>query len=107
MDAQHTNITTALDFATEAVRIAPVYYVTGNHEANLSQYSTFKAGLKAAGVVVLEDEAVQLECNSEAATLIGLSDPNFTIRGDVFGEVPAMVSTKLSSLMGDETGYTI
>ena len=107
VDAQHTNITTALDFATEAIRIAPTYYVTGNHEASLSQYSMLKAGLEAAGVVVLEDEAVQLERNGEVVTLIGLSDPNFTIRGDVFGEVPAMVSTKLKSLMGDENDYTI
>ena len=107
VDAQHTNITTALDFATEAVQIAPTYYVTGNHEASLSQYSTLKAGLEVAGVVVLEDEAVQLERNGETVTLVGLSDPNFTIRGDVFGEVPAMVSTKLKSLMSDENGYTI
>ena len=107
VDAQHTNITIALDFAAEAVRIAPVYYVTGNHEASLSQYSTLKAGLEVAGVVVLEDEAVQLESNGEAVTLIGLSDPNFTIRGDVFGEVPDMVNIKLKSLMGDESGYTI
>ena len=107
VDAQHTNITTALDFATEAIRIAPTYYVTGNHEASLSQYSMLKAGLEAAGVVVLEDEAVQLERNGEVVTLIGLSDPNFTIRGDVFGEVPDMVNTKLKSLMGDESGYTI
>lgn len=107
VDAQHTNITTALDFATEAIRIAPTYYVTGNHEASLSQYSMLKAGLEAAGVVVLEDEAVQLECNGEVVTLIGLSDPNFTIRGDMFGEVPVMVSTKLKSLMGDENDYTI
>lgn len=107
VDAQHTNITTALDFAKEVVRIAPAYYVTGNHEASLSQYSTLKAGLEAAGVVVLEDEAIQLERKSEAITLIGLSDPNFTIRGDMLGEVPAMVSTKLNSLTGDENGYTI
>lgn len=66
VDAQHTNIITALDFAKEVVRIAPAYYVTGNHEASLSQYSTLKAGLEAAGVVVLEDEAIQLERKSEA-----------------------------------------
>ena len=70
VDAQHTNIITALDFAKEVVRIAPAYYVTGNHEASLSQYSTLKAGLEAAGVVVLEDEAIQLERKSEAITFL-------------------------------------
>ena len=40
-------------------------------------------------------------------TLIGLSDPNFTLKGDMFGEAPAMVSTKLNSLVDDESSYTI
>ena len=40
-------------------------------------------------------------------TLIGLSDPDFTIKGDMFNEVPAMVNTKLNSLIYDENNYTI
>mgnify|MGYP002464796667 CR=1 FL=1 len=46
VDAGHTDIGVALDFAKEAVKIAPVYYVTGNHEASLSQYD---AGLYISG----------------------------------------------------------
>ena len=46
VDAGHTNIGVALDFAKEAVNIAPVYYVTGNHEASLSQYNELKTGLE-------------------------------------------------------------
>ena len=34
--------------------------------------------------------------------LIGISDPNFTLKGDIFGETPTMVSTKLNSLADDE-----
>lgn len=33
VDAGHTNIKVAIDFVKEAVSIAPVYYITGNHEA--------------------------------------------------------------------------
>lgn len=40
-------------------------------------------------------------------TLIGLSDPSFTLKGDMFGEVPAMVDTKLRGLIGDKDNYTI
>ncbi len=107
VDAQHTDIDVALDFAREAVRIAPFYYVTGNHKASLSQYDDLKMGLEASGVIVLEDEAIQLEYNGGVVTLIGLSDPNFTIKGDMFNEVPAMVSTKLNNLMGNKENYTI
>lgn len=107
VDAQHTDIDIALAFAKEAVRIAPVYYVTGNHEASLSKYAELKAGLEAAGVTVLEDETVQLGQGDGSVTLIGLSDPNFTIKSDMFNEVPAMINTKLNNLMGDKTDYAI
>ena len=107
VDAQHTNIDVALSFAEKAVQIAPVYYVTGNHEASLSQYSELKTGLEAAGVIVLEDKAIQLEHNGGIVTLMGLSDPNFTIKSNIFDEVPAMISTKLNDLMEDKVGYTI
>lgn len=107
VDMNHTNMDIALDFAKNAVQIAPIYYVTGNHEASLSQYDELKAGLEAAGVIVLEDETIQLEHNGGTLMLIGLSDPNFTIGHDVFDEVPAMVSTKLNSLIRDEKSYNI
>ena len=75
VDAQHTNIDVTLSFAEKAVQIAPVYYVTGNHEASLSQYSELKTGLEAAGVIVLEDKAIQLEHNGGIVTLMGLPSP--------------------------------
>ena len=107
VDSGHTDIDIAVSFAEEADRIAPVYYVTGNHEARLSQYDRLRNGLEAAGVSMLEDRAVELERDGEKITLVGLSDPDFTVRGDVFGEVPAMVSTKLESLADTESSYAI
>ena len=57
---------------------------------------------------MLEDEAVSLERNGESIALMGLADPDFTVKGDMFGEVPAMVSTKLENLNdGEGGGYTI
>ena len=107
IDANHTDVGIALGFAQESVRIAPTYYVTGNHEAASPQYDTLKAGLEEAGVIVLEDEAVSLERNGETITLLGLGDPDFTVKGDMFGETSAMVSTKLRNLIDDESRYTI
>lgn len=69
--------------------------------------AAFKTGLEASGVTVLEDEAIQLVHNNEMITLIGLSDSDFTIKGDMFNEAPAMVNTKLNSLIDDENSYTI
>lgn len=107
IDAQHTDVEIALNFAQESVRIAPTYYVTGNHEAVCSEYDTLKNGLEAAGMTVLEDEIVYLEREGETITLLGLADPDFTIKGDLFGEVPAMVSTKLKDMLEQNTVYSV
>lgn len=107
VDSRHTDVDVALSFVKDAARIAPVYYVTGNHEARLPHYAELKANLEAAGAVVLEDEAVSLSRGEEKITLAGLSDPDFTIKNDIFDEVPDMVSAKLNSLADDEKGYFI
>ena len=109
VDSNRTDIGVALAFAAESAKIAPTYYVTGNHEALISraEYDTLKTGLEAAGITVLSDEAVRLQRNGEEIALIGLDDPDFTVKSDLFGEVPAMVATKLKNLSGEENIYTI
>ena len=37
IDSRSTNVEIALNFIREAVKIAPCYYVTGNHEARISE----------------------------------------------------------------------
>ena len=107
IDVNHTDVDVAVGFAQKAALIAPVYYVSGNHEASSSEYGTLKARLEAAGVTVLEDEAVYLERGGETIVLLGLADPDFSIKGDLFGEVPAMVSIKLNKLMEQATTYSV
>lgn len=107
IDAQHTDVEVAICFAQKAVQIAPTYYVTGNHEASSSQYDTLKTELKDTGVTLLEDEIVYLEQGGEVIALLGIDDPNFTIKGDLFDEVPAMVNTKLKSMLEYDTVYSV
>ena len=45
IDSRNTNIEVALAFAEKAMKIAPCYYVTGNHEARVSECAELKAGL--------------------------------------------------------------
>ncbi len=123
VDSSHPDFDIALSFAEEVVRIAPVYYVTGNHEARLSQYGILRDKLEAVGVSVLEDRAVQLksdlaresasgldrmpELDDETITLIGLSDPKFMINTYEAGETSVMVRTKLKALADAGDSYTI
>ncbi len=56
IDSRNTDVDTALPFVKEAVKIAPCYYVTGNHEARVTEYFELQQGLAALGVDVLDDE---------------------------------------------------
>ncbi len=75
VDSRRTDVETALSFAAEAVNIAPCYYVTGNHEARLSDdvYTQLIDGLIASGVTLLMDSEVLLYRTGETISLTGHS----------------------------------
>lgn len=76
VDSNHGDMAVALDFVAEAVKIAPVYYVTGNHEYWLEEKDRERllSGIEASGAVILDDEAVLLEKDGGAFYLIGLDN---------------------------------
>jgi hypothetical protein len=55
----------------------PTYFVTGEQEQDALCYSTFKEKIEELGVIVLDDESVELEKNIGKITLIGMNDPAF------------------------------
>lgn len=72
------NFDIALNFARQAMEIAPCYYVTGNHEAYFGEACTgFENKLAETGVIVLHDEIIKLTKGNESIQLIGLDDPRF------------------------------
>ena len=73
VDSNHTNIDTATDFCKEAIKIAPCYYITGNHEMWLdkSETDTLYSGMNSAGVTILDSTTITLE---NGIYLTGLGD---------------------------------
>ena len=80
IDCDRTDTAVAIAFVQEAVKIAPCYYVTGNHEAwvGTEVYNTMEQTFTALGVTVLHDQAILLSLNGETITLAGIDDPTFT-----------------------------
>lgn len=105
IDSRKTNIAVALAFAEESVRIAPCYYVSGNHEARVPEYRELKAGLEAAGVTVLDDARVEIEISGKSITIIGVNDPSFL--ADYLTSDAAVMDRKLSELSSEDAGFTI
>ncbi len=55
-----------------AVEIAPVYYVTGNHERSSDEYEIIRKTMLDAGVNVLEDEIAEIKKGDAAIQIVGL-----------------------------------
>lgn len=102
VDSSHTDFDVAVDFAKEAGKIAPLYYVTGNHEAWLSSYPELERRLTEAGVHMMDDRAVWLEREGAKLNLIGIQDPDFVERATMEGIQAAIVGTKLEPLLQKE-----
>lgn len=66
----------ATDLVTRLAAIAPVYFVTGNHEWALPDIRGLKRSLRDAGATVLTNEFVTLERGGDAILLAGIDDPN-------------------------------
>lgn len=83
VDCRKTDIKKGLDFVSQIIEFAPVYYVTGNHECNISiddqsAFDNMLSDLKSLGVTVLRNEQTQIELsNDESLNIFGINDPYF------------------------------
>ena len=106
IDSRDTDIEVALRFIREAVKIAPCYYVTGNHEARVNAYGELKAGMEEVGVTVLEDAQTEISLEGDTITLVGVNDPSFQT-SYLFGDAENVTNATLEELHPDRDGYTI
>ena len=106
IDSRQTDLDVALEFAWQAGKIARVYYVSGNHEARIRDYEDLKIGLVEAGVVILENQKVQITREGESITLIGIEDPSFQ-EDYLFGDSESVARQAIENLQNESDGYTI
>ena len=106
IDSRNTNVEIALQFAQEAMKIAPCYYVSGNHDARVNEYEELKTGLISAGVIILEDTQTEISIEGQTITLIGVNDPSFQT-DYLFGDSETVMNSKLTELHTDGEAFTI
>ena len=82
IDSRRTDVEKALGFVNQVVKIAPLYYVTGNHESRIESYPELKKGLDTAGVTVLDGKFAEIEKDGAKITLAGIDDPNFKAKSE-------------------------
>lgn len=96
-----TDVEMSMKYIKQAVSIAPIFYVPGNHEKITGQYENLRKQLLDAGVYVLGNEDVFLEKKTESIRIVGINDPVFFQNKEAFDE-------ELSKLMSiDYNGFQI
>ncbi|GAA0351776.1 metallophosphoesterase [Alkalibacterium iburiense] len=105
---------TDLDFAVQAVEemidIAPVYYVSGNHEIASGEYEDLSQELDSIGVRNLDNDFDSLEKEGETIGLVGLEDPLLLTQDEIeeTGTAEKVIEETLATLIEESgTDYTI
>lgn len=97
VDSSKTDFDIALQFIEEANKIAPIYYVTGNHEAWLEDYSILKEKLEDASVNMMDDKSLFIEKGNNKIQVLGIQDPDFDL-----GTGSGNIHTKISELLNED-----
>lgn len=106
IDSRHTNIEVSLNFAKEAVQIAPCYYVAGNHESRIEDYNDFEKNLSEIGVNILNDKQIKIEKEGQNISLLGVKDATFQ-KGHNIYSYDVFTDKKLKNFEFKSDEYTV
>ena len=102
IDRRHYDLAIALDLVEGAAKIAPVYYVTGNHEAWSDQYEITKTWLIGKGAIFMDDRDLELKRGDSSIKLCGVSDPDFLTTNYEQGNDVTKITRQLATWKGDD-----
>lgn len=78
VDGRHYDEYASLTLIREVSKIAPVYYITGNHEWWSGKFAGLEIKLKAAGAIVLRNDSRKITAGDQSIYITGLDDPEST-----------------------------
>lgn len=103
VDRRRYDLEKAMVFIKGAVKIAPVYYASGNHEAWSGEYETIRESLISAGVNVLDNQKVDIVKKDSTIEIIGLKDPAFLTSNYIDGTDISVLEKSLEGLADKDT----
>lgn len=106
VDSRRTDIDISLDFIEEALKIAPCYYVSGNHESRISDYYILKEQMIKAGVTVLENQTSVITRSNSNIKIIGINDPSFN-SDYLMGDEKSVIESQLKIVAQNEDNFTV
>ena len=105
IDSNKTNIDIAISFIKKINNIAPIYYVTGNHEAKISNYEELKNKLEKNKVIILDDKLEIIKKDKSMINIIGIDDPSFNF--NTYRDDSTIIQDNLIPIQFDKNDFTI
>ncbi len=108
-DARRGDREIGASFVSEAVKIAPTYFVTGNHEFANDDFDTLEPLLSDAGVFVLRNSSMQIYRGENAITILGIDDPLVMKEALIAEEITGdeIITDELTATLKGVSGYTV
>lgn len=75
IDSNRYDLNKSIQAINELVEMAPVYYVTGNHEIATNEVDKIIKSLKSRGVTVLQNESEVIQRGRQKIVIGGIEDP--------------------------------
>lgn len=105
IDSNKTYVEVAINFIKKINNIAPIYYVSGNHEASISSYTKIKEQLAENKVIILDNKTEVLKINESEINLIGVDDPRMAYES--FVSDSEIIKVELDNAKYDDNKYNI
>jgi len=100
IDSRRQGMKNSIEFISRAVDIAPVYYVTGNHEWRSGLFDSLREVLIEKGVNVLQNAHDIIERGEDKIYIIGIDDPVSDHRRELYREDGTMSERIQQSMDG-------
>ncbi len=107
IDAKTTDLQPVMNFIEDIAKIAPVYYVSGNHEASTYKYKELEHFMINTNIEVLNNEVAVVKLGQEEITILGLQDPSFKVKSYLSRDEEIFIDATLSTLTQNLESYTL
>lgn len=105
IDSRKTDINVGINFIKQIKDYAPIYFVSGNHEASTNSYSELKTKLIENGTTILDNKVEVIELNDSKINILGIVDP--AIAHESFVTDEEIVKTEINNLEYDKNNYSV
>lgn len=110
IDRRSTKIEVALEFTKDLVKVAPTYYISGNHEQLSGRYDEVKRELEKIDVRIMDGSYTVLSEKGHRIGLMGIPDPTITQSEEtyLYSDNRAYIKNSLEVLLEDvDTDFNI